>query len=187
VYGLTNVIGGYTGSLSNGGGLVRLRKRSGAVLIEVNYSDAMPWPVAADGAGPSLVLARPSLGEADPRAWAASASVGGSPGEADPLPTGLLAGVVINECLAHPQPGDADFVELHNRDLAPADLSGCWLQGGDESARFRIPDGTMLGPGGYCAETSATICQPQARARSYSHRTARACSMPCVGEDKHGE
>ena len=38
------------------------------------------WPPAADGAGHSLVLARPDYGENSPLAWSASYAAGGSPG-----------------------------------------------------------------------------------------------------------
>ena len=46
------------------------------VLLTVPYSDVYPWPVAADGTGHSIVLANPSYGEGDPRAWDIS-DVGG--------------------------------------------------------------------------------------------------------------
>src|SRR4030095_12520116 len=72
VYGLTAVAGPYTNKLSNTSGTVRLRDDRGAVLLEVPYNTKPPWPVAPDGTGHSLVLARPSYGEADPRAWDAS-------------------------------------------------------------------------------------------------------------------
>ena len=71
-YGITGVLGGFTNRLSNGSGLLRLRDRSDSVLAEVNYSDEPPFPASADGAGHSLVLARPSYGEGSAMAWAAS-------------------------------------------------------------------------------------------------------------------
>ena len=43
-------------------GRVRLRSKAGAVLLEVNYEGTAPWPLAADGTGHSMVLARPSYG-----------------------------------------------------------------------------------------------------------------------------
>ncbi len=60
VAGGTDALGPWSGGLPREGGTVRLWNRSGAVLLEVTYGDAAPWPVAADGAGHSLVLARPS-------------------------------------------------------------------------------------------------------------------------------
>ncbi len=146
-YGLTNVLGGWTGQLSHGGGMVRLRKRSGAVVLEVQYADQPPWPLAADGAGHSLVLVRPSYGEADPRAWAASAAKGGSPGAADPLPSGPLENLVINEILAAPAPGQRAWIELANAGARPLDAGGCWLGDTPAAAKFQVPAGTVLGPG----------------------------------------
>jgi len=86
-YGISGVLGPFgngTNSLPNDDGVIRLRNKAGAVLLEVHYSDAPPWPAAADGAGHSLVLARPSLGEGDPNAWGPSIFVGGSPGTREP-------------------------------------------------------------------------------------------------------
>ncbi len=144
--GATNVLGGFTGKLANEGGIIRLRKRSGAVVLEVPYSDRHPWPVAADGAGHSLVLVRPSYGERDHRAWAASAFKGGSPGGPDPLPDGPLTGIVINELLGHAETGQLDFIELYNGSARPMDLTACYLSDDRLAAKYRIPDGTVLGP-----------------------------------------
>src|SRR6266496_3451290 len=103
-YGITGVLGPWNGastnSLPGGSGTVRLRNRQGAVLLEVNYEGRNPWPIAADGAGHSLVLARPSYGEGDPHAWAPSDSFGGSPGKAEPFSSEPLSSMVINEFLA---------------------------------------------------------------------------------------
>jgi hypothetical protein len=76
VYGLTtNVFGPYTGSLKKSETL-QLIDEQGAVLLTVPYSNVYPWPVAAEGTGHSIVLANPSYGEGDPRAWDIS-DVGG--------------------------------------------------------------------------------------------------------------
>src|SRR6185369_2853 len=71
VYGIGGVLGPWTqtNGLPNDAGTVRLRNRQDAVLLEINYTDELPWPIAPDGSGHSLVLARPSYGEGDPRAW----------------------------------------------------------------------------------------------------------------------
>src|SRR5438874_3213612 len=83
-YSITNVVGPFTNALPNGGGTIRLRNAAGAVMQEAIYEDHWPWPATADGSGHSLVLARPSFGVRDPRAWAASAARGGSPGAPEP-------------------------------------------------------------------------------------------------------
>ncbi|MEO6033657.1 MAG: lamin tail domain-containing protein, partial [Verrucomicrobiota bacterium] len=145
VYGITNVLGGFTNNLSNSSGTVRLRKKSGAVILEVTYSDQTPWPIAADGAGHSLVLAKPWLGEANPQAWSASSVIGGSPGADDLLPNGPLENVMINEILAHTDDPVFDFVELYNHSTNAVNLSGCWLSDNPDTNKFRIPEGTILG------------------------------------------
>ena len=98
-YGITDVAGPFTGNLPNSGGDVRLRNGAGALLLEVTYNDKMPWPVAADGAGHSLILSKPDYGEDDVQGWSASRDPGGSPGEMDPLTNRLLDALCINEIL----------------------------------------------------------------------------------------
>ena len=144
VHGITNVIGGWTGHLSDTGGMIRLRKASGAVVLEVNYASEPPWPLAA-AAGHSLVLVRPSFGEDDPRAWAASAVVGGSPGVADPLPANPLDNLVINEVFAAPRPGQTAWIELQNASARPVDASGCLLLASADTVSYAVPAGAVLG------------------------------------------
>ena len=149
VYGITNVLGPYSGSLPNDRGRVVLFNNAGAIRLAVEYSDQPPWPAAADGAGHSLVLARPSYGENDVRAWAASELRGGSPGEIDPVVPIPQKSVVINEFLAHTDDPQLDFIELYNRSNQRVDLSGCILTDDPWTNKFRIPDGTFIEAGGY--------------------------------------
>jgi hypothetical protein len=144
VYGLSGVLGPFTNNLPNSGGTVRLRNRTDAVLLEVNYDTQPPWPISPDGAGHSLVLARPSFGLADPRAWAASDAVGGSPGRGDPITTDPLSAVVINELLAHTDLPDLDFVELHNTSSQSLDLGGASLSDNSDTNKFTFPAGTTI-------------------------------------------
>lgn len=152
IYGLTGVLGGLTNgtnSLPNDSGVIRLRNKANAVLLEVNYSDDPPWPPGADGAGPSLVLARPSLGERNPAAWAPSVFIGGSPGIAEPANTDPLSAVVINEFLAHTDDPELDYIELHNRSNQPLDLSGCTLTDDPLTNRFSVPPSTFIPARGF--------------------------------------
>ena len=123
--GAIRILGPYTNALSNGGGTVRLRNRLGAVLLEATYDDQPPYPAAADGGGHSLILARPSLGERDPRAWAASDRIGGSPGSVDPVTTHAQRTIVINEILAHTDDPQSEFIELYNYGNSIVSLAGC--------------------------------------------------------------
>ena len=148
VYGIGSVLGPWTGALSNEGGSLRLRRKNDAIVLEAKWNDGPEWPAAADGAGHSLVLARPSFGEGDVKAWSHSAAVGGSPGLAAALPSSAQDHVVINEILAHSTVG-TDFIELCNSSPLSVDVSGCWLS--DDNAqlgKFQIPGGTVLAPRG---------------------------------------
>ncbi|HKX61027.1 MAG TPA: lamin tail domain-containing protein, partial [Verrucomicrobiae bacterium] len=151
VYGISGVLGPFssTNSLPNDRGTVQLRNRIGAVFQEAQYDTDSPWPAAADGAGHSLVLARPSYGEGNVRAWAASDSVGGSPGRLDPIPVDPLRGVVINEFLAHTDDPDLDYIELYNHSTSPLDVSGCFLSDARNTNKFTIPPGVIIPPRGF--------------------------------------
>lgn len=144
VYGLHNVLGPYTGSLGNRDATLRLRDELDSVLLEVPYSDASPWPLAADGTGHSLVLTRPSYGESNPMAWSASDQIGGSPGTLEPVRANPWANVMINEFLAHTDDPIFDFIELYNHGNSPVNLSGCFLSDDVTTNKFRIPDGTII-------------------------------------------
>src|SRR5436190_6678985 len=140
-----------TNSLPNSSGVVQLRHRTGAVFLEANYDTETPWPIAADGAGHSLVLARPSYGEGNVEAWAASDSVGGSPGRLDPVTVDPLRNVVINEFLAHTDEPDLDFIELYNHGNQQIDISGCFLSDARNTNKFTIPTGTILPARGFAS------------------------------------
>lgn len=147
VYGITNVIGGFTNRLNNAGGLLRLRDVSDGVVFEVEYDTQPPWPAAADGAGHSLVLARPSYGMNDPRSWDSSVELGGSPGSIN-LSALSPSTVLINEFLAN---GDAtpDFVELFNYSTQTVNLAGYTLSDDAGTNKFTFAPGTTLAPLGF--------------------------------------
>jgi regulation of enolase protein 1 (concanavalin A-like superfamily) len=148
VYGITNVMGPYTGSLKKTETL-ELLDEQGAVLLTVPYSNVYPWPVATDGTGHSLVLAYPTYGEGDARAWDISDTVGGSPGRMDAFTPSPLRNVVINEFLAHTDPPDYDYVELYNHSTNSVDISGCILTDDATTNKFVIPPGTIIPPRGF--------------------------------------
>lgn len=158
VYGLSGVLGplvrsgapaNTTNVLDNAGGTIQLRDELGSVLLELSYDDQPPWPVAADGAGHSLVLARPSSGEADPRAWAASDRRGGSPGTNEVATANPFRTVLINEFLAHTDEPQLDFIELFNYSASPVNIGGCFLTDDPTTNKFRIPTGTTIPARGF--------------------------------------
>ncbi len=150
VYGLTsNVFGPYNGSLKHSETLEVLDEQSN-VLLTVPYTDVYPWPVASAGTGHSIVLAHATYGEGDPRAWAISDRVGGSPGQADTFHPSPLRNVVINEILPHSEnPAVPQFIELYNHSANSVDVSGCILTDDPATNKFVIPTGTVIGPAGF--------------------------------------
>ncbi|MFH0879416.1 MAG: lamin tail domain-containing protein [Lentisphaerota bacterium] len=137
VYGSLPVAGSFSGSLP-GEGTVTLLNNQDAVLLSVEYEDGQRWPVAADGAGHSMVLSSPSYGERDPRAWSASVMYGGSPGEGEPVWSSSLTNVVINEFLAHTDFSTGDYIEVYNRSRTAVDLTGCFLSKYPATNQFTI-------------------------------------------------
>jgi hypothetical protein len=156
VYGTPSVLGPYTNSLT-ADGTIRLLDEAGAVMLEIAYDNSPPWPAAADGTGHSLVLARPSYGEADPRAWDISDSVGGSPGRFEVFTPSPLRNVVINEVLAHTDPPDIDSLELYNHSNQSVDLSGCVLSDSSATNKFIIATNVSIPPRGFLAFTADQI------------------------------
>lgn len=157
IYGVTNVLGPYLGNLKKTG-TVELDDEFGSVLLTVPYSNIEPWLVGADGAGHSLVLARPSYGEEDPRAWGLSDRMGGSPGLAETntfTPLGVLR---INEVLAHSEsPAVQPFVELYNQTNRVTDLSACILTDDPATNKFVIPTNTVVAAGGFVSFTQSQL------------------------------
>ena len=148
--GVPTLVTNYDNALSGKSGTLRLEMAHHEVVLEIPYSDGNPWPVGADGAGHSLVLARPSFGEADPHAWSLSDVVGGSPGRPDPYTPDPLRQVVINEFLAHSDGVTTqDFIELYNHSNATNDLSGCILTDDALVNKCVLAPGTLIAPRGF--------------------------------------
>jgi hypothetical protein len=157
IYGITGVLGPFTGALSNEGGTLRLRRSNDAIVLEAAWNDGPDWPAAADGTGHSLVLERPSYGEGDRRAWEPSSLIGGTPGSANPVPSTTLHHIKINEILAHSTVG-TDFIELFNSSPSSVDISGCWISDDkDLLGKFQIPAGTILAARGRISFNQTTL------------------------------
>ena len=70
-------------SLSNDGETIRLENSLGEELDQLTYNDKAPWPLAADGRGPSLELINPLLANEAGSNWKSSRYRGGTPGRAN--------------------------------------------------------------------------------------------------------
>jgi regulation of enolase protein 1 (concanavalin A-like superfamily) len=157
VYGITNVMGPYSGSLKKSESLELLDEQTN-VLLTVPYSNVYPWPAAADGTGHSIVLANPTYGEGDPRAWDISDIVGGSPGQMESFRPSPLRNVVINEILAHSENSAVpQFVELYNHSTNSVDISGCILTDDPTTNKFVVPPGAVIGPASFISFTQSQL------------------------------
>jgi hypothetical protein len=85
-YPITDVVGPYTGKLANEGERITLSNADGGVVLSFRYGTTSPWPVAPNGAGHCLVLAKLGGDPEEAGSWAASAALGGSPGGPEPIP-----------------------------------------------------------------------------------------------------
>ena len=143
-----NVAGTWSGGLSNSGEELVLLDRDGIEVSSVDYGDSDPWPVAADGAGATLVLIDPLNTPAAEVGkhyhWRSSVAQGGTPAIADAAP----AGIVINEVLAHSDGLETDAIELFNRTNSNVDIGGWYLSDSKSNLfKFRIPLETTLAAG----------------------------------------
>ncbi len=142
------VDGVYQGRLANEGETLALHDPTGQVMAAVSYDDEGYWPLGPDGYGYALVPLDPAAAPGDPERWRASAEQGGSPGRADPPPP--YGRVVPSEVLASSDPPYEDAIELANPGADPVDIGGWFLSDDrDDLRKFRIPDGTVVGPGGF--------------------------------------
>jgi hypothetical protein len=154
-----NVVGQWSGALADEGERIALSASNGTEILVVRYRDGRGWPLAADGAGHSLV----PTGQVDALDyggnWRASRTLGGSPGAADPEPP---ASVVLNEIAAHtdtgqPPPNDSDdWIELYNPLGSTEDIGGWWLSDDrDDLKRYQIPPGTVIAAQGFLLLTES--------------------------------
>ena len=163
------ILGPWAGSLNNTADHVKLYRRdtegdwltnpdtleqAQPLVLEdqVPYQDSGDWPNRADGSGPSLSRKSYSTLATDPDNWRSSNEFKGNPGEIG-LPQRIIT---INEILSHTDPPLYDTIELYNPGNTTIDLSGWYLSDTDEGEidielfrKYRIPDGTTLGPGEY--------------------------------------
>ena len=156
------VAGPYEGKLSNGGEELKFKTApGGSVVAEFGYGNGRTWPLAAAGAGHSLVPIDPTAsGQATgaldyPGNWRASTYMGGSPGTADP--TRPATTVVLNEITAHtdysnpskPEYDSNDWIELHNPSGTPISLAGWYLSDDPSNPnKWAIP-AVSIPAGGY--------------------------------------
>ena len=165
------ICGPYEGSLNNGGESLTLKTvAAGTPIIDFEYGDGRGWPVAADGAGHSLVpLDRAQGGQSSgaldyPGSWRASACQNGSPGRADP--PAPVEDVALNEIAAHTDFLTAldsnDWIEFYNRSATEGLFGPDWYLSDDPAdlKKWTIPSSTAIPAHGWMTfdEVSAFHC-----------------------------
>ncbi|MFC1757565.1 lamin tail domain-containing protein [Planctomycetota bacterium] len=146
-----NVVGEYSGGLSNSGERVAIADAAGISVVNISYDEDGLWPESADGLGATLVIRDAAQTPAEQFGkhyqWRSSTELGGAPGTANSDPIG----VVINEVLAHTDPPLtlSDSIELFNTTDAAIDIGGWYLSDSRSLMKYRIANGTTLAAGGY--------------------------------------
>ena len=155
-------LGPYRGALSSGGETLELRDLNQRLMDSIEYDDALPWPLAADGRGPSLAKIDPRTTSSPAEHWTSSRVVGGTPGAANfaeavgPPPQ---ASLTINEVAAA---AAADFfVELANNGSRSIDLDGMSLVS-DSGYQYRFPAGSALSAAGLLVLSGRDLSLPRA-------------------------
>jgi PKD repeat protein len=86
------------GGLSNGGELIVLKDTYGSTIDSVYFRDILPWPTAADGSGPSIVLCDPDSDNSLGTNWQVSQNFVMDNGNGDPI----YATPSFTECVYSP-------------------------------------------------------------------------------------
>ncbi len=101
---LNQVVGNFSFGLSSNGDAVRLFNQEGELQDEVYYGSEAPWPVAANGDGPTLELIWPDLDNNLTASWASTDNAHGSPGALN-FPTTSTTEPAVSKLTFYPNPG----------------------------------------------------------------------------------
>jgi hypothetical protein len=169
-YGLDSsvpIVGPYTGDLNNDGEQLTLKTAAGGTnIVSFKYSSGRGWPLAAAGAGHSLVPLDSTENRQTSGAleyggnWRASTLIGGSPSRADPSP--LTDNVALNEIVAHTdfttEFDSNDWIELYNRGDTSITLGENWYlsDSADNLHKWMIPPSTVIAAKGFVSFDEVT-------------------------------
>ena len=118
--------GQYPGGLSGKGEVVTLRNAEGRVEDVVSYDDVDPWPVEADGNGPSLSLKTSAVDNSLPESWSADV-LGGTPGTRNddiPPPPDPTTVTISDVSVEEPDAGQTTTATIDLTFGAPAQIGG---------------------------------------------------------------
>jgi hypothetical protein len=153
-----NVLGTYTGLLSDRGEKLKLGYGPTNMLPLVSFDYEDDWYPSTDGEGFALVLDDPqsALSTWDSKqAWRPSSAPDGSPGQVNPAAAYPQGSVVINEVLSHQDTDDpGDWIELHNTTGSPINIGGWFLSDSrGDLKKYAIPGGAQIAANGYVVFT----------------------------------
>jgi len=176
---ITNVIGGWTGQLSNQSEAIAIEDASGKRIDRVEYADGGDWAVrerdpafsrgwvwsdAHDGGGRSLELINPLMSNKYGQNWQASLDDGGTPGEANSVAADNTAPLILDVIHSPAIPRARDTVTVSARILDDSTASPTVnvyyrRDGGNFSALVMRDNGLsgddVAGDGTYAAELPA--------------------------------
>ena len=112
--GVTGLLGPFTNRLGNAGDTIELKNNNNRLMDSVSYLAEFDWPVAADGAGPSLAKLRPTAPSGEAASWTASRQSGGTPGTTNFVPAGTFTA----------PPGLVSFWDFNSTNFLVRDLAG---------------------------------------------------------------
>lgn len=118
-----------------------------------------------------------------------SATIVPFPDTASPAAANFLAlcDITINEALTHTDPPFEDAIELQNLTSSEIDVSGWYLSDTDNDYRkFRIPDGTIIAPGGFKVFYETNFNSEPGLSTSFSLSSAQGDQIHLSTADTNG-
>jgi Lamin Tail Domain/CotH kinase protein len=153
--GLTNILGPFSGRLSNSGEKLELRDINNRLMDSIKYGTDGDWPVGPDGSGVSLAKRHPNLASAPAESWTFSTQPGGTPGLTN-FPAGVpVPSLVFNEI--SPASSGAFWLELINRSEANFDVGDMQIIRTGGGGRTHVLASQVLAPGELLTLTQAQL------------------------------
>jgi len=147
IYSIPNRIGNLGYGFNNNADGIRIFDNTNAPVLELFYSDSLPWPMGADGYGRTLELSSPSLDPAQPQNWR-TGCVLGSPGGPFVPCTGETIVVSEFNYKSSPVEDAGDWFEIRNISNAPVNIGNYRIRDDQNENLYIIPANTILAPQG---------------------------------------
>lgn len=144
-YSISNRMGNLGYGLNNKSDGIRIFDASNNLILEVFYTDSLPWPPGADGYGRTLEIINTSLDPSLPENWR-TGCVLGSPGTAfTPCTSETLVVSEINY-KSSPLHDAGDWFEIRNIGSTSVDIGNFRVRDNKNENMYQIPSNTILAP-----------------------------------------